>query len=550
MEITSPSGKTYQWNKATPPTQEDIARLKAFDSAQNQPATAPVAQAAAPTQAPAAQAAPSSPDLFHSDIPVSMSGATFNVNPAGVANAVKDMGLEGGGIALGQAAGAPFAEFGGVQAGGAIGGFLGSVAAQLSNFSDPKQKFSLGRAGANAGLGMIPGSFLAKPAVSLGTKAAALGAANVAATNYQKLVDFDPNDSNSKPYASPVEDAVAFTGGTLAPALGQGFNRGATAAKTAIKAGNDAENRASINMAKELGLVFPPPATNPNAVNNTLNSLAGKASTAQEALIRNQPVVDSIIRRVTGIPEGKAISVESLNTARVSPNLAYEEVAKMTPASDGLLAAFKQKQADANMAFGQFKSDLARGVYNPGLKQQGEQILFEAKQLRNALSKEAAKVSNGKELMDNLDAASRKLATIGLSQQALHNASGKIDAAVIGDAFEFSPQMLSGDMLKLGRAQSVFGKYIKDATGAAPSGVDYMRLGLKLGGGASAALAGHPVAGLAVPIGMTMAEKGAQRAILSPFYQRNFTTPYYGSTAPDFAAVLAAQSAMSAGRKN
>jgi len=467
-------------------------------------------------------------------------GGSFS--PVQAAETVKNLGLEGGGATLGQIAGAPLAEFGGVQAGGAIGGFLGNTAAQLTT---PSKSFKLGEALAAGAAGMVPGASLAKAgAKTVAKQAAKYAAANVGATNIQSLVD------TGKP-ASLGQDLTAVGAGALSAPLSKYIDRGIREGETAIKAGNASVERASLEGGRSLGLVVPPAAVAPNAVNNGLQSFGGKASVAQETLLRNQPKVDSIVRKSLGIPEGTAISPQSLNTQKVAPYLVYEEVAKMTPASDGLLSAFKAANAEANAQYGMFRSELSRGVYRPDIKQAADAKNFEALSFRKALDKEASSIKNGAEIMERFDSAKERLAKIGLAEEGLRKGNGKIDATVFGDAFEDNPNRLTGDYKKLGAFQSAFGKYVKDATNVPPSGVDWLKMMGRVGagGGLGYAIGGAPgaVAGVAA---LGAAEKGSRSLILSPFYQNRFAQPFYGPITEDVIAGTARLGTMQAGREN
>jgi len=500
-------------------------------------------------QADAAQVAPTQdtsfkPDPNHPILGAAsglMAGQQVNVAPAGgrrIANTVKDIGLEGGGIALGQVIGAPFEEIGGIHALGAVGGALGSIAGQLTNFADPNQHFSWGRVASNAALGTIPGSFLAKPTVSLGTKMATMAGANMGATNLQSAID------TGSP-ASLGQNAVAALGGAAAPGLMKYLNAGNTVAQTAQTEGNAALKAATLKDARAAGLVFPPAAIKPDAVNNTLQSVAGKAATAQEAILRNQPVVNDIVRAETGIPNGTAITPESLLTAKVGPNLVYDEVSKMTPASAGLLANFKQASSDANSAWAAYR---AAPIKDPALKAIAESHDVIAEKMQNALEKEAQRVKGGNDVMQRFDDARIRLAKIGLAGEALNQGSGDIDPAVIGRAFDRSPSRLTDGMKTIGAAHQAFGKYLKDAANTPPSGVDYLKFLAKAGAVVGGYHADGPTGALLGGAAAMGAEKGARNMILSPFYQQVMAKPYYGSRLPDFPASTAAFGTLGATR--
>lgn len=499
---------------------------------------------AAPQAAPSAPARPYNPlpgytpDAMN-PLPVFSTPQGGEVINRGV-QMVKNMGLEGGGVALGQIAGSPLAQFGGVQAGGAIGGFLGNTAAQLTTAG---KRYSLGEATGAAIAGTIPGASLAKAgAKEIAKQAAKLGAANLAATNAASLIE------TGKP-ASLTEDVVALGAGGLAAPVGKYADNGLRAAESALGRSQDALRRETLNAGRELGLVVPPAVTRPGPINNTLQSISGKAATAQEAVLRNQPKVNAAIRAEIGLPPEAPITPISLNTARVPHNLVYEEVSQMTPAASGLLENFKTATAEANLSRQAYRASIDAGRRNPALLADAEAQSAIAEKMRSALSKEAALVKGGKDLMKRFENASVKLAQIGLAERAANKGSGDIDAAVIGQALEHG-ERLTGNFAKIGKFQNAFGKYVQDAANTPPSGVDYLKLLGKFGVGTGLGYAagGYPGAVLG-GVGAQLAEKGSRGAILSPGYQRALGSPFYGPTTEDITATLGRVGTMKAGRQ-
>ncbi len=459
----------------------------------------------------------------------------------------KNLGLEGGGATAGQILGAPFEEFGGVHIGGSIGAGIGNTLAQLTT---PGKKFSFGDVGAAMAAGTVPGLSLEKAgAKELLTQGAKYALSNAAGTYIQKGAD-----QKRLPTLGEVAQSEA-TGFAAAP-ISKFLDSGSRALATANRAGNASVERQSLNGGRELDLLVPPAVTAPNAINNTIQSVGGKAAVAQETLLRNQPKVDSIVRRVLGIPEGTGISVPVLNAQKVGPNLVYDEVSKMTPASAALLDAYKTANTAANTQHGMFQSAKAQGIYRPDLKEAANVARTQAATFRAALDKEAATIPGGKDIIGRFDDAEVKLAQIALADQALRKGNGKIDATAFGDAFEANPERLSGDFKKLGAFQSAFGKYVKDATNTPPSGVDWLKTTTKAGFGAAGAGKGYLMGGPAgaaigavVGAGVPMAaEKGARELALSPFYQNNFAKPFYGATTEDFPAGVARIGTMGVGR--
>ncbi len=494
-------------------------------------------KSASSSVAPAQAVPPEIPrTAYNTDQVIPTPFGAITLNPEQTVHTVKNLGLEGGGATLGQIAGAPFAEFGGVQAGGAIGGALGNIAGQLTT---PGKKFSLGEVGGAAVGGAIPGASLAKAtARTVAMQGAKYAAGNVAAVNTQSMID------TGKP-ASLKQDAIAAIGGAAGAPLSKFLDKGLRAEATRIAAAQDSVRRETLNAGRELGLVVPPAVTSPNAANNTLNSLAGKAATAQEAIIRNQPKINDAVRAEIGMASDVPLSPIALNTQRVGPNMVYDQIAKHSPEADGLLGQFKGAMDQARELRAAYRASIDAGTPNNATL-----LAARAAEAQADVFKQGLKKVLPTPLYDSFDAARTQLAKIGLAERAIRLGDGNVDAKVFGDALE-SGEKLTGNFSKLGRFQSAFGRYVKEAATTPPSGVDNLKMMAKLGlGGAGGYAAGGPFGAVAGAAAMTGAEKGARELALSPFYQRNFAQPFYGATNEDFQAALARYSAMNASRQN
>jgi hypothetical protein len=479
--------------------------------------------------------APEKPrSLFNTDLPFPTPFGTITANPQQVAHTVKNLGLEGGGATLGQVAGAPFAEFGGVQAGGAIGGALGNIAGQLTT---PGKKFSLGEVGGAAVGGAIPGASLAKAgARTVAMQGAKYAAGNVAAVNTQSMID------TGKP-ASLGQDAVAAVGGFAGAGLSKFIDTGRAAQAVADKTSRDSFNRETLKIGRDLGYTVPPSIVNPNAVNNSLESLGGKAAVAQSAIHMNQPKTDAAIAAQIGLPDNAPISPVSINTMRAEPNLVYDAVNKSSPQASGLLKSFKDSMDLAREAFTDYRASKMAGTPNNALLAKAKQAAADADVYKQGL-KSVLPVP----LFDKFDGARVKLAEIGMAERAF--SGGNFDASVIGDAFAHG-EKLTGNLYKIGRFEDRFGKYLRKAINTPTPGVDNLKLMMKFGGAGAGIASGHPLLGIAAPVAVAAGESAARKGVLTPFYQKKLASPFYGQTnAEDFAAALARYSAMNQSRQN
>lgn len=473
--------------------------------------------------------------ILDNTYPVPTAFGTIPVNPVRLGQAVKNMGLEGGGATAGQILGAPFEAVGGIHIGGAVGGGIGNIAAQLTT---PGKKFSLGEVAGAAGAGTIPGASLAKAgAKEVGKQALKYAGANVAATNAQSLID------TGKP-ASLSQDVLAATTGAASAPLSKFFDKGARAMATADEASRGSRARETLRLGRELGLVVPPAAVAPNAANNTIQSIAGKAAVAQEAILRNQPKINDAVRVEIGLPMNAPITPISLNTARVGPNLVYGEVANHSPASAGLLDKFKNSMDEARELRSAYRASVDAGVPNNATLAAARAAETQADVYKQGLKKVLPP-----DLFNSFDSARTQLAKIGLADRALNLGDGNISAKVFGDALD-AGEKLTGNFAKLGRFENAFGRYVRDAASTPPSGVDYLKMFSKIGAGGGLGYAAGGVPGAIAGTGAMMAaEKGARELALSPTFQRAMVNPAYGARTADTASELARLGLMSAGRK-
>lgn len=455
-----------------------------------------------------------------------------SISPNRLFQTAKNLGLEGGGATLGQVVGAPFEAVGGMHIGGAIGGAGGNALAQLTT---PGKKFSWGEMTAAGAAGAIPGASLVKAGgkelFKQGTKYAA---ANVAGTNLQSLID------KGKP-ATLGEDLLAAGTGLAGAPISKFLDRGMRAEAARVMRSLDAVRRETLAAGRGLGLVVPPSVTNPNALNNTINSLAGKAATAQEAVLRNQLKINAAVKAEIGLPTDAPLSPIAINTLRVGPNMVYDKIAKTSDEAAGLLANFKQSTADANELYAAYRT---APIKDPSLLARAKVASVQADVFKQRLEKVV-----DSDLMKEFDAARVQLAKIGMADRATRLGDGNVDAKVFGDALEHG-EKLTGNFAKLGRFQSAFGRYVQEAAKTPPSGVDHLKMLGKLGlGGVGGYAAGGVPGALAGAAGITLAEKGARELALSPAYQRNLAAPFYGAAVEDPLAAVARFGAMEAGRE-
>lgn len=376
-----------------------------------------------------------------------------------------------------------------------------------------------------------------------------LGAANVAAKNIETGVDEQRATSMS-------EDALALGAGIVGAAAGKALDKGKNAKvqAEALARELDRPRMETVKLGRELGLVLPPAVVAPGTLNNQVNSLGGKAATAQEVITKNAPIINKAVADEIGwtelskktYGEIKALRPESIETLKLAPNGVYAEVGDLSPQAKILLEKYKQDQFLANKAFSDY---YAAPKKDPSLLAAAKESQKDANGAFASLEIEAANAGKSG-LTEQLKKARVELAKIGLVERGMQRSTGHVDPEVFGDAYAVGVP-LSGKLETIGRFQDAFWRYVKLQSESLPSGVNQF---MRVAGPAMAGTASHySGAGPAATAGMiaaaAFAPDVARKAALSKLYQNNFMNPSYGATRADVPALVAALAAQQLGRQ-
>lgn len=470
-------------------------------------------------------------------LPPAMGLSAANLGKMGraVAGVITDSGMEGAGATGGQAVGAatgPFAPVA-IPVLGGVGAAAGNILGQIRR----GQPLSAGEAGGAFVGGMIPGAPMAGAGVkTVAKEMGKQGAGNLVAATVQTGIS-----EGRVPTLGEAELAVgAGALGTIgAKILDRGGN--AIAAAEALKRSQDATRRETLKLGKDLGYVLPPSVVRPSTGNDLLNSFAGKAATAQEAVRRNQPITNAAVREEIGLMKGDALSPQALNVARLGPNAVYAKIAAVSPQAKISLDSFKQSQADANSLFSQYRSQFPK---DPAILQAAKQKQIDADDAMVQIDQEVTQAGKPN-LVADFTEARQKLAKIGLVERSLNKGDGNIDAKVIGDAYD-AGEKLSGNFLKIGRFQNAFSAAVREASKTPPSGVNQL-LPFLAGGAATQGMMMQDPRGALAAAAILGGPRIAREAALSPMIQRGLT-PGYGPTRQDIPAMLARFTTQAAGR--
>lgn len=281
----------------------------------------------------------------------------------------------------------------------------------------------------------------------------------------------------------------------------------------------------TIEDAIEAGYVIPPSSVKPTFGNRVLESVSGKQATQQIVSTKNAKVTDDLVRKSLGIPENVPLSQGALENLRKTAGKAYQEVSSLSPQAAADLEALKTAR---NEAQGWFKA------YNRSARPDDLAKAKEARQLSDnleqALEKHAEQAGKP-DLIPALRDARKQIAKTYTVGRAINDASGNVDARVLGRLYE-KHAPLSGELETAGRFASAFPTAAKSPQQMGSPDVHNLRAmasilmsGGGAGAGAAAGLGAAATGGLsalaaAVPMvappvaRSVLLRKGAQHALI------------------------------------
>lgn len=507
MEIVSPSGRVYRWDGKKPPTKEDIAKLQEFEAKVTPTITPPISGAQ----------------------PLDRRGLGDMIK--GIGGFVADVGMEAGGASIGQGAGALTGPASPVlvPALGALGGAAGNALGQLRRGED----FKWGEvAGAAAG-GAIPGASLAKaPASAVAKKAAGYAAGNLAAKTIETGIDEGRLPTTG-------EAALAMGSGALSAPLMKYMDRGAKAAAEQTRMLNNAIRDKTLADARLAGYVIPPSKINPSAINNVIESFAGKAATAQEAALRNQEITNALAKKAIGIPANAPFTVQAIEAVRKQAAAPYDDIARISKQAAKDLDALKQARFNKTAWY---KFYDRQG--DPDALKKAMAMEKQATTLETKLEKTA--VAAGKpELVDAMREARKVYAKTYEVERALNLADGNISAPVLGRSLDKGTQ-LTEELGTIAKFQQAFPAYAREGASIPPSGVNKLKV---MTSAAAAGVGGGTMGAPGIALGIVpLLDDAAKAGILSKSYQKYMASPRYTPNAADFAATFSRLGAQTAGR--
>lgn len=215
---------------------------------------------------------------------------------------------------------------------------------------------------------------------------------------------------------------VGDAAGSVSDAVGKFFGR--------TKTGPNERTLDTARQSMEAGYVIPPNMLQPSLKNQIVESISGKQATQQLVSMKNSDVTEGLVRKALGLTDDVQLTQSTMQKLRDTAGKAYAEVSSLSPQAAADLEALKTAR---NEAQGWFKS------YNrsasPDDLAKAKQFRAEADGLEGWLEWHAAQAGKS-ELIPALRDARKEIAKTYTVGRALNDASGTVDARVLGRMHE------------------------------------------------------------------------------------------------------------------
>lgn len=317
-------------------------------------------------------------------------------------------------------------------------------------------------------------------------------------------------------------DALAASAGLLVPA---GMNVAADRARTKVAEAASRQKAnsvrdASLEAARKEGYVIEPSAVRPNALNNALESIAGKAATTQEAAIRNQPITNKLAARELNLPEDTALTPQILEKYRDTVSAPYSEVKSLSRGAADTLKKLQEARSEAR---------IQQKYYDASLKPQALAAAKAAKTQEKNLEAYLEQIASNRgrpDLVAAMKDARTKIAKSYEIEDALNLGDANVSAPEIARSLQ-SGTPLTGNLETIAKFAAGPGKRVtREGESVPPPGVSQMRPIAALGGAAIGSSTGGTAAGL-LGGGVPLFAGPTRSLILSEAYQNLMAKPSY-----------------------
>jgi hypothetical protein len=284
----------------------------------------------------------------------------------------------------------------------------------------------------------------------------------------------------------------------------------------------------AVEKARETGYTVPPTQAGGGIINRALEGMAGKASTLQEASVRNQEITNKLAVKSLGLPEETVLTPEVLANIRNDASSAYEAL-KNLPKKPAVTADTTMNRiAVAEINPAKMVEDLkiarkdAEGYYNAYVRSAHPEDLAKAKafksqatSLENSLEKYAEEMGQ-KDLVPALRSARQLIAKTYTVENAMNKTTGTIDAKNLATRLQKGKPM-SEELKQIAEFAQAFPKAsqmpekIGGTIGISP--LDYTAAGLA--GGASMLSGEDKGTTSATTLAALLARPAARKLVLS-----------------------------------
>lgn len=353
---------------------------------------------------------------------------------------------------------------------------------------------------------------------------AAGGAINGAAT--AGLVN--PEDAKTGALIGGATPLIAQGAGVVGSMLGRTPKPGVnpTTLETA-RAGMDA------------GYVVPPNMLKPSFTNQVVESISGKQATQQIASMRNSDVTEGLVRKALGIADDVPLTQSTMENLRKTAGKAYSEVSQLSPQAAADLEALKIARNESQAWFKAYNRSAS-----PVDLAKAKELRQVAEQLETALEAHA-KSAGAPELIPALRDARKAIAKTYTVGRALNDATGTVDARVLGRMSE-KGLPLSDGLEVAGKFASAFPTITKSPMQVGSPAAHNLKsiASMAMGGSGLAALGPMGAAAAAVPFvappvaRSIMFSNAAQRGLLSQPSGPGLLRGLLSSTNDDLAPLL------------
>lgn len=345
-----------------------------------------------------------------------------------------------------------------------------------------------------------------------------------------------------------VDPDSAGTGASIGAALPSAISSLSKGFRIAGEPVNEVSD-ATLKASTDAGYVVPPSGQNAGVIPRVMEGISGKAKTEQAAVLKNQPVTDSLARKALGIPDGTPLTPEVTQLViRKAVNDGYDPVKNAgeisTDANFGkdlsdlydkyqgaassfpgavkddvkkVLDGYKVAKFDAGDAIKAIRSlrDDANANFTKGDSDLANTQKGIAKAIENQIERGLkSSGAEGEKMLDDFRAARKLIAKAYTVEEAIKEGSGSVNAARLAARVQAGKPM-DGELKTIGDFANNYSKIARLPQGGDANPFTVLDAAIGSAGAGAGIATGNPLL-TALPL----ARVGARSAILSPSMQK------------------------------